>query len=132
MKLRRVIINILPFPIWLIYYLLTMSGNGLFLTPINEDILLLVIIGFTIYNFSSHKISDFLIGNFIMIISLVGSCFIGGQMYLKYCPHMSDEHNAVKSIPFDIAIWAVAFTLFVCLIKVLFRRIKKEIGDKKL
>ena len=116
MKIRHILINILPLPLWVIYYLVTISNKELFMMPIYESVSLIMIIAFTIYNLFSKRVRDFLIRNIIGTISLTAGCLISGQIYLKLCYHMSDEHYAVKAIPFDIAIGALVITGIACIV----------------
>ena len=64
MKIRHILINILPLPLWVIYYLVTISNKELFMMPIDESVSLIMIIAFTIYNLFSKRVRDFLIRNF--------------------------------------------------------------------
>ncbi len=116
MKIRHILVNILPLPLWIAYYYFTMSKNTLFLMPFDELILLLIILAFSIYNLLSDKIVQFLVRNLIMIVSLTAGCYVSGPMYLKLCYHMSDEHYAVKSIPFENAKEAIIITVIFCVI----------------
>ena len=116
MKIRHILINILPLPLWVIYYLVTISNKELFMMPIDESVSLIIIVAFTIYNLFSKRVRDFLIRNLIGTISLTIGCLISGQIYLKLCYHMSDEHYAVKAIVFDIAIGALVITGIACVV----------------
>ena len=125
MKIRHILINILPLPLWVIYYLVTISNKELFMMPIDESVSLIIIVAFTIYNLFSKRVRDFLIRNLIGTISLTVGCLISGQIYLKLCYHMSDEHYAVKAIPFDIAIGALVITGIACIVSYLVTRKRK-------
>ena len=125
MKIRHILINILPLPLWVIYYLVTISNKELFMMPIDESVSLIMIIAFTIYNLFSKRVRDFLIRNLIGTISLTVGCLISGQIYLKLCYHMSDEHYVVKAIPFDIAIGALVITGIACIVSYLVTRKRK-------
>ena len=116
MKLRHILINILPLPLWVIYYLSTISNKELFMMPVDNNISLIVIIAFTTYNLFSKRVLDFLARNLIAITSLTTGCLISGQIYLKLCYHMSDDHYAVNAISFDIAMGALVITTFVCVV----------------
>lgn len=116
MKIRHILINIFPLPLWVIYYLVTISNKELFMMPIDESVSLIIIVTFTIYNLFSKGVRGFLIRNLIGIISLTVGCLISGQIYLKLCYHMSDKHYAVKTIPFDIAIAALVITGIACIV----------------
>jgi len=94
--------------------------------PFDENISLIVILAFTIYNLFSNRVSDFLIRNLIGISSLTIGCLISGQIYLKLCYHMSDEHYAVKAISFDIAIGALVMTAIACVISFIITRERKS------
>lgn len=126
MKVRHILINILPLPLWICYYLITISNKELFMMPFDENISLIVILAFTIYNLFSKRVSDFLIRNLIGISSLTIGCLISGQIYLKLCYHMSDEHYAVKAISFDIAIGALVMTAIACVISFIITRKRKS------
>ena len=126
MKIRHILINILPLPLWVIYYLVTISNKELFMMPIDESVSLIMIIAFTIYNLFSKRVRDFLIRNIIGTISLTIGCLISGQIYLKLCYHMSDEHYAVKAISFDIAIGALVITAISCVISFIITRKRKS------
>jgi len=126
MKVRHILINILPLPLWICYYLITISNKELFMMPFDENISLIVILAFTIYNLFSNRVSDFLIRNLIGISSLTIGCLISGQIYLKLCYHMSDEHYAVKAISFDIAIGALVMTAIACVISFIITRERKS------
>ena len=125
MKIRHIMINILPLPLWVIYYLVTISNKELFMMPIDESVSLIIIVAFTIYNLFSKRVRDFLIRNLIGTISLMVGCLISGQIYLKLCYHMSDEHYAVKAIPFDIAIGALVITGIACIVSYFVTRKRK-------
>ena len=125
MKIRHILINILSLPLWVIYYLVTISNKELFMMPIDESVSLIMIIAFTIYNLFSKRVRDFLIRNLIGTISLMVGCLISGQIYLKLCYHMSDEHYAVKAIPFDIAIGALVITGIACIVSYYVTRKRK-------
>ena len=116
MKIRHILINILPLPLWVIYYLVTISNKELFMMPIDEGVSLIIIVAFTIYNLFSKRVRDFLIRNLIGTISLTIGCLISGQIYLKLCYHMSDDHYAVNAISFDIAMGALVITTFACVV----------------
>lgn len=116
MKLRHILLNILPLPLWIGYYLLTISNKELFMMPFDDGVALAVILLFTIYNLFSRRVIEFLIRNLIMITSFTLGCLISGQIYLKLCYHMSDEHHTVTIIPFDIAINALLITAVACVI----------------
>ena len=122
MKIRHILINILPLPLWMIYYLLTISNKELFMMPIDDNAYLIIIIAFTVYNLFSKKVFEFLARNLIAIVSITIGCLISGQIYLKLCNHMSDEHYAVKVISFDIAIGALAITTIACVISFIITR----------
>lgn len=126
MKIKHILLNILPFPIWVTYYLFSIPKKDLFIMPVDAWFLLLIIVCFTIYNLYSQRISDFLIRNFVMIVALTGGFLLSGQIYLKFFYYMSDEHYAVNSISFDIAVFALIITFVACLIKVLIDKIKKK------
>jgi len=113
MKIRHILLNILPLPLWLGYYLSTISSKELVITPFDETVYLIVIIAFTIYNLFSKKVFEFLVRNLICIISITVGCLISGQKYLELCYHMSDEHDAAKSIPYDMAYSAFLLTVIV-------------------
>ena len=125
MKIRHILINILPLPLWVIYYLVTISNKELFMMPIDESVSLIIIVAFTIYNLFSKRVRDFLIRNLIGTISLTVGCLISGQIYLKICYHMSDEHYAVKTIPFDIVIGALVITGIACIVSYFVTRKRK-------
>ena len=126
MKVRHILINILPLPLWICYYLITISNKELFMMPFDENISLIVILAFTIYNLFSKRVRDFLIRNITGIASFTIGCLISGQIYLKLCNHMSDEHYAVKVIPFDIAIGALVITAIACVISFVITRKRKS------
>ena len=126
MKIRHILINILPLPLWVIYYLVTISNKELFMMPIDESVSLIIIVAFTIYNLFSKRVRDFLIRNLMGTISLTIGCLISGQIYLKLCYHMSDEHYAVKAISFDIAIGALVITAISCVISFIITRKRKS------
>ena len=126
MKIRHILINILPLPLWVIYYLVTISNKELFMMPIDESVSLIMIIAFTIYNLFSKRVRDFLIRNIAGIISFTIGCLISGQIYLKLCNHMSDEHYAIKVILCDIAIGALVITVIACVISFVITRKRKS------
>ena len=126
MKIRHILINILPLPLRVIYYLVTVSNKELFMMPIDESVSFIIIVAFTIYNLFSKKVTDFLVRNLIGITSLTIGCLISGQIYLKLCYHMSDEHYAVKAISFDIAIGALVITAIACVISFIITRKRKS------
>ena len=116
MKLRHILVNILPLPLWVIYYLSTLSNKELFIMPVDENFSFLIIVVFTIYNVFSKRMREFLVRNLIGVASLTAGCLISGQIYLKLCYHMSDDHYAVNAISFDIAIGALVITTFACVV----------------
>ncbi len=93
--------------------------------PFDENISLMIIVAFTVYNLFSKKLLNFLVRNLIGTTSLVIGCLISGQIYLKLCNHMSDEHYAVKLIPFDIAIGAFLITGIACIVSYFVTRKRK-------
>ena len=119
-------INLLPLPLWVIYYLVTISNKELFMMPFDESVSLIIIIALTIYNLFSKRVIDFLIRNITGIVSFTIGCLISGQIYLKLCDHMSDEHYAVKVIPFDIAVGALVITAIACVISFVITRKRKS------
>ena len=125
MKIRHILINVLPLPLWVIYYWVTISNKELFMMPFDESVSLIIIVVLTIYNLFSKSVRDFLIRNLTGNISFTIGCLISGQIYLKLCNHMSDEHYAVKVIPFDIAIGALVITAIACVISLIITRKKK-------
>lgn len=125
MKLKDILINIFSLPIWLIYYLCTISKRNLFLMPMDELTLQAVFIAFTLYNFLSGKAKGFLIKNIILSLFLTLGCYVGGNIYLEFCPHMSDEHHAVPSITSDCFIGFVVITVIVFFIKAIVDKVKK-------
>ena len=126
MKIKHILLNILPLPLWIAYYLFTVSDKELFMMPMDENVSLIIIIVFTIYNLFSKRVVEFLERNLIGIASLTCGCLVSGQIYLKLCYHMSDEHYAVKSIPFDIAIMALTITAIACVISFFITKKRKE------
>ena len=125
MKVRHILINILPLPLWLCYCIVTISKKELFMMPFDENISLIIIIAFTIYNLFSKKVTVFLVRNLIGITSLTIGFLISAQIYLKLCYHMSDEHYAVKAISFDIATRAFVITAIACVISLIITRKRK-------
>ena len=93
--------------------------------PIDESVSLITIVTFTIYNLFSKRVRDFFTRNLIGTISLTIGCLISGQIYLKLCNHMSDEHYAVKAIPFDIVIGALVITGIACIVSYFLTRKRK-------
>ena len=126
MKIKHILINILPLPLWVIYYLVTISNKELFVMPIDESVSLIIIVAFTIYNLFSKRVRYFLIRNLMGTISLAVGCLISGQIYLKLCYHMSDEHYAINAISFDIAIGALVVTTIACLFSFVITRKRKS------
>lgn len=126
MKVRYILINILPLPLWVVYYLSTISNKELFMMPFDDVVSLIIVIAFTIYNLFSKKVLEFLVRNLIGIISLVIGCLISGQIYLKLCCHMSDEHYAVNEFSFDIAIGAFLITAIACVFGYFIARKRKS------
>ncbi len=116
MKIRHILINILPLPLWVIYYLATISKKELFMMPIDDNAYFIIIIAFTIYNLFSKSVFEFLARNLSSILSITIGCLISGQLYLKLCYHMSDEHYEVQVIPFGIALGALVITGIACVI----------------
>ena len=116
MKVIHILVNVLPLPIWLAYYLLTLSTKDLFMMPFDELVSFVIVIAFTIYNLFSENVLWFLIRNLIGTFFHTSACLISGQIYLKLCYHMSDEHYAVKSIPFDIAKETLIITAIACIV----------------
>lgn len=128
MKLKHILINILPLLLFVVYYIFSMSKNKLYLMPIDEWLVLVLLVAFTIYNFKSCKIINALVRNLVLNISVAGACYISGLMYLNFCPHMSDEHHAVSSITLDIFIGAVVITIIAALMKYFINKIKSKKG----
>ena len=88
MKTQNILINILPLPLWLCYCIVTNSKKELFMMPFDENVSLIIIIAFTIYNLFSKKVTVFLVRNLIGITSLMIGFLISAQIYLKLCYHM--------------------------------------------
>jgi hypothetical protein len=126
MKVRHILINILPLPLWICYYLITISTKELFMMPLDESVSLIIIVAFTTYNLFSKRVADFMIRNLIGSTSLTIGCLISGQIYLKLYHHMSDEHYAVSTISFDIAIGALVITAIACVISFIITRKRKS------
>ncbi|MBQ8301686.1 MAG: hypothetical protein IJX57_06965, partial [Clostridia bacterium] len=61
MKIRHILVNVLPLPLWIVYYYFTISKNTLFLMPIDELVLLVVMIIFSVYNIRAHKSIQFIV-----------------------------------------------------------------------
>ena len=114
MKIKYVLLNVLPLPLWIGYYLITFSDNELFMMPSDDTVSLIIILAFTLYNLFSRRVIEFVIRNLISVASFAVGCLITGQMYLELSPHMSDEHYAVIAIPVDIAIGALVVTAIAC------------------
>ena len=125
MNTKNILINILPLPLWICYYLITISNKELFMMPCDESVSLIIIVAFTIYNLFSKRVPNFLIRNLIGITSFMIGCLISGQIYLKYCYHMSDEHYAVNAISFDIMIGALVITAIACVVSFIITRKRK-------
>lgn len=132
MKVRHILLNVLPLPLWIAYYLFTISNKQLFIMSMDEDVSLIIIIAFTIYNLFSKRVVEFLVRNLIGIASFTGGLLISGQLYLKLCYYMSDEYYAVKSIPFDIAKGALAITAIACVISFFITKIRKKIKKNRI
>lgn len=126
MKTQNILMNILPLPLWLCYCIVTISKKELFMMPFDENISLIIIIAFTIYNLFSKKVTVFLVRNLIGITSLTIGFLISAQIYFKLCYHMSDEHYAVKAISFDIATGAFVITAIACVISLIITRKRKS------
>ena len=126
LKTKHILINLLPLPIWLVYYCLTMSKNNLFLVSKDDWVLLGIFSIFTIYNFFSQRIKEFLIRNMVLTASLATGIYLGGQIYLKFCSHMSDEHYAVIAIMIDIFICGIIVTAVFCLIRFIVSKMRKK------
>ena len=128
MKIRHILVNVLPLPLWIVYYYFTISKNTLFLMPIDELVLLAVMMIFSVYNICAYKSIQFIVRNLIMTVSLTAGCYISGQMYINLCYHMSDDHNAVKSIPFEHAKQAIIITVIFLAVRFFINKRK----DKKV
>lgn len=126
MKKRHILINLLPLPLWIVYYLSTISNKQLFMMPVDDTVSLIIIICFTIYNLSSKKVLHFLAKNLTGTASLTAGYLICGQIYLELCHHMSDEHYAVKAISFDIAKGAILITVIACVVSYFITRKRKS------
>ncbi len=110
----------------MVYYLFTISNKELFMMPFDENISLMIIAAFTVYNLFSKSLFNFLVRNLIGTTSLVIGCLISGQIYLKLCYHMSDDHYAVNAILFYIAIGALVITTFACVVSYFITRKKSK------
>lgn len=122
MKIRHMLLNVLPLPLWIAYYLITLPTKEQFIINIDENVYLLIIILFTIYNLFSIGAVEFLMRNLISVTSLTAGVLISGQIYIKSCYHMSDVHYTVTSMLFDnlirsLFITAVACTVSYCITK---------------
>ncbi|MBQ9915323.1 MAG: hypothetical protein IJO50_04175 [Clostridia bacterium] len=126
MKIRHLLINLLPLPLWLLFYVSAMNSFKLVFDPSSEYVLGIFILVFTLYNFFAKKIWEFLVRNCVFLVSIVSSWLISGQIYLEYCPHMSDEHYAAISVPFDVGLFILLFTLIVGAIKIIIHIIKNR------
>jgi len=114
MKVRHILINLLAFPICICYFLLTSETRDLLMSPTDGIVWLIFSIASTVYNLSAKDTILFLVRNCISSVSLTLGTFICGQIYLNYFPHMSDEHFAVYTVPFDFAIEALFITAAAC------------------
>lgn len=126
LKTKHILINILPLPIWLAYYCLTMEKNNLFLMSKDVWVFTAILLVFTIYNLFSKRIMDFLLRNTVLTASLATGIYLGGQIYLKFCSHMSDEHYAVIAIMIDIFICGIIVTAVFCLIRLIVSKMRKK------
>ncbi len=70
MKVKHILVNILPLPLWLVYYLFTISNKELFMMPFDENVSLIIIVAFTVYKLFSKRVLDFLKRYLIEISSL--------------------------------------------------------------
>lgn len=131
MKVRHILINILPLPLWIAYYLVTVSNKELFITRIDEMVYLTVMIVFTVFNLFSEKVVVFLLRNLIAVISATVGCLVSGHIYLSLCRHMSDEHNSMYLVSFDMAKLALIITVIGCVASYFILKIKKSNGGKK-
>ena len=94
--------------------------------PIDDNAYFIIIIAFTIYNLFSKSVFEFLARNLSSILSITIGCLISGQLYLKLCYHMSDEHYEVQVIPFGIALGALVITGIACVIGLIIIRKKSN------
>ena len=114
MRVKHLLLNILPLPLWIFYYLFTISKKELFMMSFDINVYVLIISTFTIYNLFSRRVIEFLTRNLIGISSLTIGCLISGQVYLKLCYHMSDEHYVVNTFPFVMAMLTFVMTAIGC------------------
>ena len=117
MKVKNIIINIIPLLIWVIHFKLTsVSEKIYFLMPVEEIILTLCIpLFYGIYNSFSKKICNMLIADVIYILSHSIGCFISGRMYLSSGFRGSDYLSAVNSITVEVVIASLVI-IAICII----------------
>ena len=117
MKVKNIIINIIPLLIWVIYFKLTsVSEKIYFLMPFEDLILTLCIpLFYGIYNSFSKKICNMLIADAIYILSHSIGCFISGRIYLGSGFRGSDYPFAVNSITVEV-ITASLLIIVICII----------------
>lgn len=117
MKVKNIIINIIPLLIWVIYSKLTsMPEKTYFFMPVEDLILSLCIpLFYGIYNSFSKKIGNMLIADAICILSHSIGCFISGKIYLSSGFRGSDYLFAVNSITVEVIIASLVI-IAICII----------------
>ena len=125
-KLKHILINILPLFVWVIYYCATMTQNEFFIDSLDAWVALAIFVGFTIYNLISKAIKEFVVRNLVLTTSWACGIYIGGQIYLKVCSHTSDEHSAVGTITIEHIIYGIVITGVACLIMLIIDKARKQ------
>ena len=121
--IKHILINVIPLPVFLTYYYLTMANNTLVFVPHGDCFFVVVLTILTVYNVFTKKATQFLIRNLILTLSLTIAYFIAGQMYLNSCAPMSDEFRAAITIPVENAVQGILFTGIIFILKIVIHKI---------
>ena len=126
MKVKNIIINIIPLLIWIIYFKLTSVPEKIyFLMPVEDLILTLCIpLFYGIYNSFSKKICNMLIADTIYILSHSIGCLISGRIYLSSGFRGSDYPLAVNSITVEVTIASLVIIAICIITRLLIYKLK--------
>lgn len=115
MKIRNIIINIIPLFIWIIYFKFTSAPeNVYFLMPIENLILTLFLPGFYgLYNSLNKNVREMFLADTLFVFTYSAGCYISGRIYLKSVFRGSDYPHAVNSITCEVII-AAAVIIVIC------------------
>lgn len=128
MKIKNVIINILPLLIWYMYYCAAPKPDMAYILNCVETVcaLLIIPIAYSIYNSFSKNTIELVTRNTVFIISHTVGCYINDFVYIKNMfgnIYLQIDEITGYVILTDLAISVIFFIIRLVLIK------KKVVGD---